>query len=100
MKSAGRTEGARVLRLAECAEVLPGFSVRGRMEHDAGGTHQLVLTRHLIEGVPYVYEAKHELRIVPGRETGRYEVRAGDVVFMSRGSRNLAWSIAEVPKPT
>jgi hypothetical protein len=89
-----------VLRLAGCAEVLPGFSIAGRMEHDPKGTHQVLLTRHLRDGVPYRFEARDELRIVPGRGTARYEVHSGDVVFMSRGTRNLAWAIAAVPVPT
>jgi len=86
--------------LVECAEVLPGFSVAGRMEHDPKGTHQVLLTRHLREGVPYRFRPEDELRIQPGRDATRYEVRPGDVVFMSRGSRNLAWAIAEVPERT
>ena len=96
----GRTGATRALPLKECAEVLPGFSVRGRMEHDPAGTHQLVLSRHLTEGVRYVYAPDHELRIVLGRDTAKYEVGTGDVLFMSRGTRNLAWVIGEVPQPT
>jgi hypothetical protein len=70
------------------------------MEHDPEGTHQVLVTRHLRNGVPYRFEPRDELRIVPGRETAKYEVRAGDVVFMSRGTRNLAWVIEAVPAPT
>lgn len=96
----GRAEAMRVNRLDECAEVLPGFSVRGRIEHHSAGTHQLLLTRQLTEGVPYVYEPAHKLRIVPGRDAAMYEVKPGDVLFMSRGTRNLAWEIREVPAHT
>jgi len=96
----GRAGAARALDLAECAEILPGFSLAGRMEHDPEGTHQVLVTRHLRNGVPYRFEPRDELRIVPGRDTAKYEVRAGDVVFMSRGTRNLAWAIAAVPAPT
>lgn len=96
----GRTGATKVRPLAECAEVLPGFSIAGRMEHDPEGTHQVLVTRHLRNGVPYRFEPRDELRIVPRRDTARYEVRAGDVVFMSRGTRNLAWAIAAVPAPT
>ena len=100
MKNAGRAEGARVLPLAQCAEVLPGFSVRGRMEHDPNGTHQLILTRQLTDGTPYVYEPAHELRIAPHTHPGLYEVRPGDVLFMSRGERNRAWVIEHAFKPS
>jgi hypothetical protein len=92
---------ARIRRLGDCAEVLPGFSVRGRMEHDPAGTHQLVVTRHLTDGVPYVYHPSHELRVDPGRrDTNPYRLGRGDVLFMSRGTLNRAWVIEQVPEPT
>ncbi len=96
----GRAEPARVLTLRECAEVLPGFSIAGRLENDLKGTHQVVITRHLTDGVPYSYNASHKLRIVPRRDTAPYEVHHGDVLFMSRGTQNRAWVVAEVPDPT
>lgn len=85
------------IHLEDCAEVLPGFSVRGRIAHDPAGTHQLLLTRHLQEGMPYKYSANDELRISPGRDAGEYEVRAGDVLFMSRGTLNRAWLLDRIP---
>lgn len=96
----GRAEAVRLVPLAECAEVLPGFSTGGRLEHDPHGTHQVVFTRHLTDGVPYIYKDEHQFRIVPIRDTAKYEVRAEDVLFMSRGTRNLAWVLKNVPDPT
>ncbi len=96
----GRADATRVLALHECAQVLPGFSIAGRLQHDPKGTHQVVITRHLADGVPYSYDASHELRIVPRRDTAPYEVHGGDVLFMSRGTQNRAWVVAEVPDPT
>jgi hypothetical protein len=60
----------------------------------------VLITKHLKDGVSYEYREEDALRITPQRATIRYEVHAGDVVFMSRGSRNLAWAIARVPEPT
>ena len=96
----GRADATRVLALHECAQVLPGFSIAGRLQHDPKGTHQVVITRHLADGVPYSYDASNELRIVPRRDTAPYEVHRGDVLFMSRGTQNRAWVVAEVPDPT
>jgi hypothetical protein len=90
----------KVIALREVAEVLPGFSVPGRLEHDPKGTHQVISTRHLDDGVPYVYDPTHELRIVPQRDAAPYEVDHSDVVFMSRGTKNRAWVIDQVPKHT
>jgi hypothetical protein len=88
------------MTLEQCAEVLPGFSVLGSLLHDPEGTHQVVITRQLSDGVPYEYQPGHALRIVPRRATEAYELRAGDVLFMSRGTQNRAWVIARVPSPT
>ena len=96
----GRTNATRVARLGDYAEVLPGFSVRGRIAHEVDGTHQLVLTRHLREGAPYRYDAADELRIRPGRAAAAYELRSGDVLFMSRGTRNRAWMLERIPERT
>lgn len=96
----GRADATRVLALHECAEVLPGFSIAGRLEHDPKGTHQVVITRHLTDGVPYRYDGSHELRIVPRRHTAPYEMHRGEVLFMSRGTQNRAWVMAEVSDPT
>src|SRR5260370_32723457 len=96
----GRADATRVLALHECAEVLPGFSIAGRLEHDLKGTHQVVITRHLTDGVPYSYDASHKVRIVPRRDTAPYEVHRGNVLFMSRGTQNPARAVADVPEPT
>src|SRR2546427_7388831 len=41
------------------------------------GTHQVIITRHLADGVPYNYDTSQELRIVPRRDTAPYEVHRG-----------------------
>lgn len=88
--------GTRAMALSDCARVLPGFSVAGRIEHDPDGTHQLILTKHLVDGVPYRYQKADELRIAPRARAEEYLVIPGDVLFMSRGTRNRAWVIAAV----
>ena len=70
------------------------------MEHDPEGTHQLILTRQLTDGIPYAFDPGHELRIVPHTHPDLYEVQAGDVLFMSRGDRNRAWVIERAYKPS
>jgi len=100
MTKLGGAEAARNVRLDECAEVLPGFSVRGRLTHDPEGTHQVVLTRHLTDGEPYSYLPSHELRLTPHTSPDSYQVQSGDVLFMSRGTANRAWVITSVPENT
>jgi len=91
----------QIKRIGECAEVLPGLSLKARAEHEPEGTHQIVLAKHLKVGVPYVYADKeHKLRITPNKKMDRYKVLPGDVLFISRGIRNEAIMVNEVPENT
>ena len=91
---------ARLTRIADCAEVLPGYALKARAEHEPEGTHQVILGRHLTEELPYHYRPEHELRITPKRSLEKYRIRKGDVLFVSRGSRNYAALVESVPDPT
>ena len=92
---------AQVTTIGACAAVLPGYSMGSAMEHNPEGSHQVVLSRHLKQGEPYQYRPGDEFRLTPGgRDASRYEVGVGDVLFMSRGTRNLAWEIGRVPEPS
>jgi len=87
-------------RIADCAEVLPGYALKARVEHEPEGSHQVILGKHLSEGLPYQYTPEHELRITPKGPVDKYRVRIGDVLFVSRGSRNQAAVVESVPDPT
>jgi len=87
----------QMTRIADCAEVLPGYALKVRAEHEPEGTHQVILGKHLSEGRPYRYAPEHELRITPKGPVDKYRVSAGDVLFISRGSRNHAARVESVP---
>ena len=92
---------AQVTTIGACAAVLPGYSMGSAMEHDPEGTHQVILSRHLTLGQAYAYDPLDEFRLTPGgRDATRYEVKPGDLLFMSRGTRNLAWEIGQVAEPS
>ncbi len=86
--------------IADCAEVLPGYALKARAEHEPEGTHQVILGKHLSEGMPYHYSLEHELRITPKGPVDKYRVRIGDVLFVSRGSRNHATIVESIPDTT
>jgi len=90
----------QMTRIADCAEVLPGYALKARAEHEPEGTHQVILGKHLTEGSSYCYNHKHELRITPKGSVDKYQVSAGDVLFVSRGSRNHAARVESVPGAT
>lgn len=91
---------AEIRKLSVCAEVLPGYSLKARAEHEPEGTYQVILARHIPDGLSYEYSDHHELRITPTGSADKYEVHNGDVLFISRGTRNQAVVVKTVPNKT
>lgn len=91
---------AQIKKVAECAEVLPGFPLKARAEHDPRGDCQIVMASHIPDGSPYSYTDEHELRMTLSGSPEKYQVHNGDVLFISRGTRNCAAVIASVPAKT
>lgn len=90
----------QIVRIMDCAEVLPGFSTQGALRDEPGGTHQVVMGKHLTQGEPYVYKKDDRLRIVPDRDVSKYVLEAGDILYMSRGITTYPVLIESVPEPT
>ena len=89
-----------VTKIADCAEILPGHSLQVRAEHEPGGSHQVIMGKHLTNIEVYDYSEKHKLCITPSRSLKKYRVRSGDVLFVSRGIRNHATLLKSVPEKT
>ena len=89
-----------VTRIADCAEILPGYSLQVRAEHQPGGSHQVIMGKHLTKVEAYRYSEQHRLCITPSRSVKKYRVRSGDVLFVSRGVRNHAILLESVPEKT
>jgi len=96
----GKLKQVTVVRIGDCAEVLPGYSLKARAEHEPEGTHQIIMAKHLTEGAPYRYGDEDELRMTPTGKVDKYVVQAGDVLFVSRGTKNHAVVVASVPPNT
>ncbi|MDP1548017.1 MAG: restriction endonuclease subunit S [Anaerolineales bacterium] len=91
---------AQLKRIAECAEVLPGYALKARAEHEPEGTYQVMMAKHIPDCRPYRYIDEHELRMTPAGSPENYRVQKGDVLFISRGVRNCAAVIESVPEKT
>jgi len=89
-----------VKKIADCAEVLPGYSLQVRAEHEPGGSHQVIMGKHVTGVEVYRYTEKDKLCIIPSRSVQKYRVRSGDVLFVSRGIRNHATLLKSVPSRT
>ena len=90
----------KIVRIMDCAEVLPGFSTQGALRDEPGGTHQVVMGKHLVQGEPYNYKEGDRLRIVPDRDVSRYVLESGDILYMSRGITTYPVLIESVPEST
>ncbi len=89
----------KMVRIKECAEVLPGFSAKSAIFDEPGGTVQVVTAQHLTKGEPYRYREEHRTRIVPPRSAEKYLLGPGDLLFMSRGVNNYSVLLEDFPQP-
>ena len=87
------------IRIKDCADVQPGFSIKKALVHEQNGTHQIITARNLTEGEPYTYCKDHALRITPSRPAEKYLLNPGDILFMSRGAKNIATQLQSFPHP-
>lgn len=90
----------QIVRIMDCAEVLPGFSTQGALRNEPEGTWQVVTGRHLNWGEPYVYRDDDRLQIVSERDLSRYVLTRGDILYMSRGGNTYPVLIESVPEQT
>lgn len=91
---------AQMKRISDCAEILPGYALKARAEHEPEGSFQVVMAKHVPDVTPYRYIEAHKLRMTLSGSPQKYQVHAGDVLFLSRGIRNSAAVVEYIPEPT
>lgn len=87
-----------IATIASVADVLPGYAVKGKVEHDPDGRFQVVLPRHLGDDPIYRYKPEDKTLMNLERNAHRYIVEPGDVLFVSRGTANRAAYLEELPE--
>lgn len=90
----------QIVRIMDCAEVLPGFSTQGSLRDEPDGTWQVVMGKHVTLGEPYVYREEDRLRIISERDLSRYKLEQGDILYLSRGGNTYPVLIESVPEQT
>ena len=90
----------RPTRIIDCAEILPGYSLKARARHEPEGVYQVIMARHLNEDEPYRYQSSHRLRMTPTSNIDKYRVFVGDVLFIARGAHSHAVMVESVPNHT
>jgi len=100
MRQSGRKKAReKTSRIKDCAEVLSGFSSKGAIVNEPGGTLQVITAQHLKRGEPYYYKEEHRTRIAAPRFIEKYLLEPGDILFMSRGVNNYATLLEDFPRP-
>jgi hypothetical protein len=85
-------------RLKDIAEIQLGYQPRTQMRLDPGGSHRVIQIKDVSgDGVA---DYSDLIRISPERDPERYEVRKGDVLFISRGNRLKSALVGAPPFPT
>jgi restriction endonuclease S subunit len=85
-------------KIKNIAEIWVGYQPKGRIEHDADGTHRLIQIKDFQEDGSVDFGSLSW--VVPDRDPERYQVREGDVLFSARGRYNTAYVLEDVPANT
>jgi hypothetical protein len=80
-------------RIAEIASVSSGYHFRGGVNHVADGRYAVIQAKDVDDSLHF--DRERLVRVNLEADPERYLVRQGDVVFLSRGLRPWALSIAE-----
>jgi hypothetical protein len=81
------------MQLGDVAEVQMGYPFRSRVEHDPKGTVAVVQMKDMDDANRVHVERAIRVELPPGK--GRHLLRAGDLLFRSRGRSNGAALVAE-----
>lgn len=82
-----------LMRISDIVEVQAGYHSRGTIQFDPTGTHRIIQIRDFDEQLNL--RVDQLVTFCPDGNPERYEVVGGDVLFLSRGTRNFAAVISE-----
>lgn len=82
-------------KLGHIADIQIGYLLRGRLENDPQGSHAIIQMRDV--DVNGMVDMTTLTCFTPERDLQRYAVRAGTVLFQSRGRANVAFVIGDAP---
>ena len=80
------------------ADIRVGYQPKGRVEHNAAGTHRLIQIKDFHECGAIDYDSLSW--IAPDPDPHNYRVQDGDVLFSARGKYNTAYALAGTPMQT
>lgn len=92
-----------IVQLADIASILAGTTIPGRIDALTPGCYHLILPRHASEdGQPIDYQAipydQRSAVTLERQPSTKRHLQVGDILFMSRGTKNRACVIASLPE--
>lgn len=81
------------VRISDITEIQIGYQFREKLDHAPDGTHQVIQIKDIDGLNDHRLIPSSLYRVTPNRDTSKYEVSNGDVIFLSKGSRNYATHI-------
>lgn len=79
-----------------CTTIQTGMAFARSITHDAAGTHQVLLGRHIQSGQSYRFRPEDLCLVIPERIPTAYCAHPGDIVVVARGSQNMATLLGEL----
>ena len=86
-------------KLSEVSTITTGYLSRKAVENEADGTHFLLQIRDFNAERTQI-DLAGMVRFTPGPSSKGKPLQLNDVVFLSRGHKNFAFSLPELPEPT
>ncbi|MEZ5529366.1 MAG: restriction endonuclease subunit S [Porticoccaceae bacterium] len=92
----------QIKRIEQCADVLPGFALKVRAEHEPEGSYYFLMAKDLKDSASISFQEKNTevIKMNVDKNVDNYLLRTGDAVFISRGARNEAAVIGDIPANT
>ena len=78
------------VRINEICDIQIGYQFREKLDPESEGTHQVIQIKDIDAKADHRLIASNLCRVTPKRDTEKYEVINGDIVFVSKGRRNYA----------
>ena len=86
-------------KLADLAEIRPGYLTRAAVKHDPAGTHCILQIRDFSHDRASA-SLTDMVRISPESHSSVRPLQPGDVLFLAKGANNFAFAVPDLPAPT
>ncbi len=84
--------------IEQLADIRAGYQFRERLAMGSDGTHQVIQIKDIQEWNDHRLCPTSLYRFTPKGAAEKYMVRNGDVIFLSRGRRNYATVVEDLPE--